>query len=88
MPGRGATAIKMRFNSELILVSGNPRSGVPETTDLKLNYCIIEGLNTMNLSKQIIHKQVEHLVKENYLDEEIGKARSKAYNSNGASLSL
>jgi hypothetical protein len=33
----------------------------------------------MNLSKQIIHKQVEHIVKENYLNEEIGKARSKAY---------
>ncbi len=36
----------------------------------------------MNLSKQIIHKQVEHIVKENQVHDEIkdnGKARSKAY---------
>jgi len=57
-------ATKMRLNSKWVLL---------------VDYCLIEGLITMNLSKQIIHKQVEHIVKENYIDEEMGKARSKAF---------
>jgi len=34
----------------------------------------------MNLSKQIIHKQVDHIITENYADDtDKGKARSKAF---------